>query len=112
MFVVNDVVFFPFVDPIVDVKCQHIAVFSRTEDVLQSCIDDHFFADETWNGIDSLVLFNSFPEDIDVPAKKTDSRSCGVDDGILFCMNAPAEFITMSVRYVEFVTQAGTVLKT
>jgi hypothetical protein len=112
LFVVNDVVFFPVVDPIVGAEYQYIAVFSRAEDAFQSGIDDHFFADETWDGIDSPVFFYCLPIYIDISAKKTDSRSCGVDDGILFGMNAPAEFITMSVRYVEFVTETGTVLKT
>jgi len=112
MFVVNDVVFFPIVDPIVGAECQYIAVFSRTDDAFQSGVNDHFFADETWDGIDSPVLLDRLSIDIDIPAKKTDSRSCGIDNGILFGMNAPAEFITVSVWYVEFVTETGAVLKT
>jgi hypothetical protein len=112
MFVVNDVVFFPVVDPIVGAEYQYIAVFSRAEDACQSGIDDHFFADETWDGIDSPALFDCLSGNIDITAKKTDSRSCGVDDCILFGMNASAEFISVSVGYVEFVTETGAVLKT
>jgi hypothetical protein len=112
MFVVNDVVFFPVLDPVIGAEFQYIAVFSRADDAFQSGVDDHFFADETRDGIDSFFLVNRCPVDIDIPAKKTDSRSCGVDDGILFGMYAPAEFIPVSVRYVEFVAEAGSVFKT
>ena len=112
MFVVNDVVFFPVLDPIIGAEFQHIAVFSRADDAFKSGVDDHFFADETRNGIDRLFFVNRRPVDIDIPAEKTDPCSCGVDDGILFGMNTPAEFIPVSVWYVEFVAEAGAVLKT
>ena len=106
MFVVDDVFFLPVFDPLEDMENHYFILCSGTDNSIQPAVDYHFFTDETGDGVDGFRLTRGAAENVHISAQEADSGPGGVDNGVLFSMHTAAEFVSLSVRYVEFVTEA------
>ena len=68
MAVVEDIPIHPFLSPIADAEDFHLAVLCGTDDAAQTCVDDHFLADEAGKGIYRLELSGYAAVDVHVSA--------------------------------------------
>lgn len=106
MLVVDDVFFLPVFDPLKDAENHYFVLCSGTDHSIQAAVDDHFFTDETGDGVDGFRLTRGTAENVHVSAQEADSGPGGVDDGVLFSMHTAAELVSVSVRYVELIAEA------
>jgi len=109
--VVNNIALLPFLYPISDLEDLHISVLCRADNPIEAGIDDHFFTDKAREGVYGLLGFVDTPKNIHISTEEADSSASGVDDGILFGVDASAELIAVTVGDVQFITEARAVFE-
>src|SRR4030066_2368161 len=110
MRIIEDVGLGPFLSPPGDPESSLPAPGRRADDPVEAGVDDHLLADETGKGIDRLVLSIDGPVDVHVAPEEAHPCPGGVDDGVLFGVDAAAEFVAFPVGDAEPVAEAKAVL--
>src|SRR4030042_1627571 len=110
MRIIEDVGLGPFLSPPGDPEGSLPAPGRRADDPGEAGVDDHLLADKTGKGIDRLVLTVNGPVDVHVAPEEAYPCQGGVDDGVLFGVDAAAEFVAFPVGDAEPVAEAKAVL--
>jgi hypothetical protein len=111
LLVIDDVAFLPVLYPVLNAKDFRLSVSGRADDSVKAGIDQHFLADKAGEGVYRPRLSRDAAVDIHVASQDADSSPGGVDDGILFGMDAAAQLIALAVGNVELVPEAEAVFK-
>jgi len=111
MAVVYDVSFTPVLDPVAHAENFHFPVRCRTDDPVQTGVDNHLLADEAGERIYRLEFAGSAAVDVHISTQKADSGTGRIDDRVLLSVDAPAEFIPLAVRDVQLIPEAGAMLE-
>ena len=111
LLIIDDVAFLPVLHPVFNAKDFHLSVCGRTDDALESGIDDHLLADEAGESVYRLRISRDAAVDVHRASEEADSGPGGVDDGVLLGMDAAAELIALAVGNVELIPEAEAVFK-
>jgi hypothetical protein len=111
MLVVDDIAFFPLVDPIAHFKNGNFFFLSRADHMLEPGIDDHFFADKAGKSIDGTIFSGYAAVEIHISSEQTNACPSRINDGILFGMNTPAQLITLTVGDLQLISKAIAMLE-
>jgi hypothetical protein len=112
MFIVNNILILPVLDPIFDAEYFHFTIGGGADDPVQPGINDHFFTYEAGESINGFLFPIFTAEDVHIPSQEAYPGPGGIDDSVLFGMHAAAEFITLAMRDVESISQTVAVFKT
>ena len=112
MLVIENIPFLPISYPVADQEDIHSSIFGRTDDTIETGIDDHLFTDKTGESVDGFIFSIDTAIDIHVASEKAYSCSSSVNDGVLFGMDTTAELVALAMWYFKFVSKAKAVFKT